>query len=208
MNDSTLPPKVKMSLQFSEEESSKPPSSTGTATAATASDAKNTRTSRIRRGTKGAGVKKGFGLYDWTRLLRSSKDLARRQGKPIRKAITLQEIGQHNDNFDAWIALRGKVYNITPYLPYHPGGVDIFKGALGKDCTKLFDKYHRWVNIDGLIGPLLIGYLDTSSKKASLKEKEEDFAFEMPAPRPPKNLAPLSETLDVDNGSDLNPWES
>ena len=32
-----------------------------------------------------------------------------------------------------------------------------FKNILGKDATTLFDKYHRWVNIDGLIGPLLLG---------------------------------------------------
>lgn len=23
---------------------------------------------------------------------------------------------------DAWLAIRGRVYNITHYLPYHPGG--------------------------------------------------------------------------------------
>ena len=34
----------------------------------------------------------------------------------------------------------GKVYNITPYLEYHPGGIpEIMKGA-GKDGTQLFDE--------------------------------------------------------------------
>lgn len=26
---------------------------------------------------------------------------------------------------DAWLAIRGRVYNITYYLPYHPGGIYI-----------------------------------------------------------------------------------
>lgn len=26
---------------------------------------------------------------------------------------------------DAWLAIRGRVYNVTHYLPYHPGGKDI-----------------------------------------------------------------------------------
>ncbi len=39
-----------------------------------------------------------------------------------------------------WTALKGNVFNITPYLDYHPGGVDeLMKGA-GRDCTALFDK--------------------------------------------------------------------
>jgi cytochrome b involved in lipid metabolism len=40
----------------------------------------------------------------------------------------------------------GNVYNITPYLDYHPGGVDeIMKGA-GIDGTTLFQEIHSWVN--------------------------------------------------------------
>jgi cytochrome b involved in lipid metabolism len=36
----------------------------------------------------------------------------------------------------------GKVYNITPYLEYHPGGIpEIMKGA-GKDGTSLFDEVY------------------------------------------------------------------
>lgn len=102
-------------------------------------------------------VRGRFGLHDWTRLLAASKDLAQRKGAPLRRDIPAGEVRQHKRNHDAWIILRGKVYNIGPYLPYHPGGVDICKGILGKDATVLFDKYHRWVNIDGLIGPLLLG---------------------------------------------------
>jgi cytochrome-b5 reductase len=40
----------------------------------------------------------------------------------------------------------GNVYNITPYLDYHPGGIDeIMKGA-GIDATTLFQEIHSWVN--------------------------------------------------------------
>lgn len=94
------------------------------------------------------GVKKGFGLHDWNRLLKTAKDLAQRKGQPYRK-IGLDEIARHDDVHDAWIALHGKVYNITPYLHYHPGGVAIMEQCLGKDATALFEKYHRWVNIHG-----------------------------------------------------------
>jgi cytochrome-b5 reductase len=101
-----------------------------------------------------------FGLHDWKRLLQHSNDLAQRKGAPIRRDIPKEEVKQHNKVYDGWIILRGKVYNIGPYLAYHPGGADIFKNVLGKDATSLFDKYHRWVNVDGLVGPLLLGTVD------------------------------------------------
>ena len=38
------------------------------------------------------------------------------------------------------LSLPGRVYNITPYLKFHPGSVaEIMRGA-GKDCTDLFDQ--------------------------------------------------------------------
>lgn len=39
----------------------------------------------------------------------------------------------------------GCVYNITPYLEYHPGGIpEIMKGA-GIDATQLFNEVMEWV---------------------------------------------------------------
>jgi hypothetical protein len=42
------------------------------------------------------------------------------------------------------------VYNLTPYLQYHPGGADILVKASGRDATRLFNKYHPWVNLEGI----------------------------------------------------------
>jgi cytochrome b involved in lipid metabolism len=36
---------------------------------------------------------------------------------------------------------NGKVYNITPYLPFHPGGEDELMRVAGRDGTKLFSAY-------------------------------------------------------------------
>jgi cytochrome b involved in lipid metabolism len=91
-----------------------------------------------------------FGLADWTRLLASSNDLAQRKGQPLRK-IKWDEIRQHKSVHDGWMVVKGKVYFISPYLAYHPGGETILKGVLGKDATRLYEKYHSWVNEDGYV---------------------------------------------------------
>lgn len=145
-----------------------------------------------------------FGLHDWKRLLMASKDLAQLKGEQPRRDIPLDEIRKHNRNHDGWIILRGKVYNIGPYLPYHPGGIDIFKNVLGKDATSLFDKYHRWVNIDGLIGPLFIGTAASSKTGGSfsLTGIEERPLVNSAAPRVPPAAAASSTLLtsrDTDN---------
>ncbi len=73
-----------------------------------------------------------------------------RKGAPLRR-VTLAEVQQHCSPEDAWIILRGRVYSITEYSSYHPGGVEVLCAAAGTDCTKLFDRHHRWVNGEGLL---------------------------------------------------------
>ena len=41
------------------------------------------------------------------------------------------------------IFFAGKVYNMTPYMKFHPGGVDELMRGAGKDCTILFDEVKR-----------------------------------------------------------------
>ncbi|BDA44056.1 Cytochrome b5 reductase 4 [Coccomyxa sp. Obi] len=104
-------------------------------------------------------LEKGYSQMDWLRLSRTSSDLAGLKGQPLRRDITMEEVKQHRTVDDAWTVLRGKVYNISPYIRFHPGGVDwIMKGA-GRDSSSLFNKYHAWVNADMLLEKCLIGLL-------------------------------------------------
>jgi len=57
------------------------------------------------------------------------------QGKRV---ITLEEIGRHRSETDCWIAIHGKVYDITDFVGIHPGGDIIMEGA-GTDATELFE---------------------------------------------------------------------
>jgi cytochrome b involved in lipid metabolism len=75
---------------------------------------------------------------------------------------------------DAWTVLGGKVYNITPYLPYHPGGEPELMKAAGRDGTKLFGEVHPWVNWEGMLEGCLIGIaVDESDIKPGNSPLEE-----------------------------------
>ena len=47
--------------------------------------------------------------------------------------MTMSEIAEHKARDDAWSVFNGKVYNITPYLHYHPGGVAELMRVAGRD---------------------------------------------------------------------------
>ncbi|KAI7570524.1 hypothetical protein KC343_g13806 [Hortaea werneckii] len=59
----------------------------------------------------------------------------------------------------AWSSWQGKVYNITPYLPFHPGGEPELMKAAGRDGTKLFMDVHPWVNWENMLSSCLVGVM-------------------------------------------------
>ncbi|SCU97590.1 LAMI_0F10616g1_1 [Lachancea mirantina] len=70
------------------------------------------------------------------------------------------ELAKHNTPDDCWCAIKQRVYCLTPYFDFHPGGKDILlKSCAGKDATVFFNKYHRWVNVERLLGTCCIGVL-------------------------------------------------
>lgn len=74
----------------------------------------------------------GRSAMHWLSLLRS---WVRRP----QKRYTLADVSTHTDpTRSVWMALRGKVYDVTPYLDYHPGGRHTLMMAAGKDATKMF----------------------------------------------------------------------
>ncbi|XP_053671048.1 cytochrome b5 reductase 4 [Anopheles nili] len=102
-------------------------------------------------------LKPGHSLMDWIRLGNSGIDLTGVGGRIT--PVTHAELAKHNRPDDTWMAIRGKVYNVTRYMNFHPGGADELMRGAGKDATKLFEEVHAWVNYESLLAKCYIGPL-------------------------------------------------
>lgn len=51
--------------------------------------------------------------------------------------FTMDEISTHNSQQDCWTVIEGNVYDVTSFIPDHPGGERIL-AACGIDATDLF----------------------------------------------------------------------
>ena len=43
---------------------------------------------------------------------------------------------RHRKPGDVWTVLRGRVYDMSEYVDYHPGGEQMAMAAAGKDCAR------------------------------------------------------------------------
>lgn len=100
-------------------------------------------------------LKPGHSLMGWIHFTSKAKDLSGTNGKQIE--VTPDELAKHNKQEDCWVALKDKVYNVTTYLQYHPGGVDELMRGAGRDATELFNEVHQWVNYESILAKCLVG---------------------------------------------------
>uniref|UniRef100_A0A803MES5 Cytochrome b5 heme-binding domain-containing protein n=1 Tax=Chenopodium quinoa TaxID=63459 RepID=A0A803MES5_CHEQI len=58
---------------------------------------------------------------DWVKLTRTHPDLAGLNGQSNRRLIPMSEVKQHQSEGTMWTVVHGRVYNISPYMKFHPG---------------------------------------------------------------------------------------
>lgn len=56
--------------------------------------------------------------------------------------LTGQDVAKHNNKDSCWVIVHGKAYDVTEFLPEHPGGSKIILKYAGKDATEEFDPIH------------------------------------------------------------------
>ncbi|KAL8396717.1 hypothetical protein RB594_003694 [Gaeumannomyces avenae] len=120
----------------------------------------------------------GHSPLDWARL--SSGPAADLRGLPLgtpylRVSPSMLKRRDGRKGRDAWSAYGGRVYNVSPYVPFHPGGKgELLRGA-GKDATRLFGEVHPWVNYETMLAACLVGILvDEGEGHEDEKSEQKD----------------------------------
>lgn len=118
----------------------------------------------------------GHSPLDWATLTSSGQNLRGVPDDAPYLKVPHKELRNHNGRKgrDAWTVLGGRVYNITPYLPYHPGGEEELLKCAGRNGDKLFNEVHPWVNWENMLSACLIG-ISVKDEEVVKKNELEDM---------------------------------
>jgi cytochrome b involved in lipid metabolism len=67
--------------------------------------------------------------------------------------MPLSEVARHCVLEDCWVAVNGKVYDVTEFMDRHPGGPKVIRSWAGKDASKMFNEIHAAVRIQQYLRP-------------------------------------------------------
>ncbi|KAH8681497.1 cytochrome b2 [Xylariales sp. PMI_506] len=85
------------------------------------------------------------------------------------------EVAKHDSKDDCWVVVHGKVYDVTEFLPEHPGGAKIILKYAGKDATEEFDPIHPPDTLDKYLDKSKhLGPVDMSTVAVVEKEFDPD----------------------------------
>ncbi|ANB01100.1 MAG: cytochrome b5 domain-containing protein [Chromatiaceae bacterium] len=92
--------------------------------------------------------------------------------------ITREELAQHDQPEDCWKAIHGKVYDITDYLPRHPGPPAMVLHWCGRESTKAWETKGygapHSAAAEILLEDYLIGILEGKSESELSADGEQD----------------------------------
>ncbi|KAI8393625.1 FMN-dependent dehydrogenase-domain-containing protein [Radiomyces spectabilis] len=100
------------------------------------------------------------------------------------KMLSQKEVSQHNTKEDLWVIIHDKVYDLTQFLPDHPGGQSIILKYAGRDATNAFDPVHppdiisRYLTADVCMGEIDVSTLENEQREETEEEKRIKLARE------------------------------
>lgn len=91
------------------------------------------------------------------------------------KTFTFEEVQQHKSKDSCWVILYGNVYDVTSFLPEHPGGSKIILQLAGSDATEEYDPIHPPGTLEeSLPESAKLGTIDASTLPAVEKTPVEN----------------------------------
>jgi L-lactate dehydrogenase (cytochrome) len=92
-----------------------------------------------------------------------------------RVKLTGEQVAEHNSNDSCWVIVHGRAYDVTEFLPEHPGGSKIILKYAGKDATEEFDPIHPPDTLDKYLDKKHhLGEVDMKTVEQEEKEFDPD----------------------------------
>ncbi|KEF59263.1 L-lactate dehydrogenase (cytochrome) [Exophiala aquamarina CBS 119918] len=97
--------------------------------------------------------------------------------RPDVGTLTGDEVAKHNSRESCWVIVHGKAYDVTEFLPEHPGGPKIILKYAGKDATEEYEPIHppdtldKFLPKDKHLGPVNMETVQKEEKEESPDEK-------------------------------------
>ncbi|KAH7267933.1 hypothetical protein MRS44_011777 [Fusarium solani] len=91
-------------------------------------------------------------------------------------ALHPSEVAKHNNAKSCWLIIHNEVYDLTKFLPHHPGGRRVILMHAGRDATQRFNLVHSKDILDKWLDPSQkLGAIDSSEavESAPLQEEQE-----------------------------------
>ncbi|KAK9312963.1 FMN-dependent dehydrogenase-domain-containing protein [Lipomyces starkeyi] len=118
--------------------------------------------------------------------------------------LTGAEIGKHNTKESCWVIVHGKAYDVTEFLPEHPGGQKIILKYAGKDATKEFDPIHPSDTLDKYLpADKHLGLVDMASVKTDPQDEELMDELELARIERVKRMPPVSQCYNLLDFEDI-----
>ena len=70
------------------------------------------------------------------------KNLNFNLGQSTKDSFTINEVSKHNSENDCYLIINNKVYDVSSYIGYHPGGLWSIVSFCGKEATGIFARIH------------------------------------------------------------------
>ena len=86
------------------------------------------------------------------------------------RQFTYEEVQRHRSEESCWVVLYGNVYDVTTFLPNHPGGSKIVLQLAGTDATEEYDPIHPPGTLEDNLPPeAKLGTFDASTLPSTEK---------------------------------------
>lgn len=111
------------------------------------------------------------------------------------KAMHGDEVAKHNSEESCYVIVHGQVYDVTEFLPEHPGGKKIILKYAGKDATEEYDPIHPPGTLEeNLPKEKCLGKVDMSTVK---KEEKKPSQADKEIAKAKDELPPLELCLNL-----------